>query len=80
MHANIYNNRNLHGPYFEKGDMCYVMIECPKHKFSKRFYGPVKIKKKISDHTYVVELENGKEVVKNITKMKHFKRNKFSEK
>ena len=80
MHADIYNNRNLYGPTFNEQDMCYILVQCPKHKYSKRFSGPFVVKKKISDHTYVIDLNDGTEVVKNISKMKHFKKNKYSEK
>lgn len=71
-------NKNLHGPYFEEKDWCFTLINCPTHKFSERWQGPYRICKKISDHLYVVELDNGTEKVVNISKLKRYTRSKYS--
>ena len=71
-------NKNLHGPYLEEDDWCFTLINCPKHKFAERWQGPYRICKKISDHLYVVELDNGKEKVVNISKLKKYTKSKFS--
>ncbi|KAL5251616.1 hypothetical protein ACHWQZ_G017106 [Mnemiopsis leidyi] len=71
-------DRNIHGPYFKKGDYCFVLIQCPTHKFAPRFRGPFEVKKVINDHLYVVEFGPGVEKVTNISKMKHYEVNRFS--
>lgn len=71
-------NKNLKGPYFEENDWCFTLINCPSHKFSERWQGPFKVCKKLGDHLYVIELDNGKEKVINISKMKRYVPNKFS--
>ena len=79
-YAQKHHDRNLHGPYFKKGDYCFVLVQCPKHKFAPRFRGPFEVKKVINDHLYVVELGPGVEKVINICKMKHYEVNRFSKK
>ena len=71
-------NKNLRGPYMEEDDWCFTLINCPTHKFSERWQGPYRICKKISDHLYVIELENGKDKVVNISKLKRYVKSKFS--
>jgi hypothetical protein len=71
-------NRNLRGPYFNEDDWCFTLINCPKHKFAERWKGPYRICKKISDHLYVLELENGRDKVFNISKLKRYVKSKFS--
>ena len=73
MHNDSWNNRNLHGPFFKPGDLTFVMVQCPKHKFAPRWQGPFKVAKKVNDHVYVVELTDGTQVVKSLTKLKHYK-------
>ena len=70
-------NRHLHGPYFSEGQWCYVLINCPQHKFSSRWRGPYRVAKVINEHLYVIDMENGEKVC-NITKLKHYKISKYS--
>ena len=77
-YAQKHHDRNLHGPYFKQGDYCFVLVQCPKHKFAPRFRGPFEVKKVINDHLYVVEFGPGVEKVTNICKMKHYELNRFS--
>ena len=71
-------NKDLHGPYFKENDLCYMLVQCPKHKFSPRWRGEFRIKKVISNHLYVVEISPGEEKVVNISKLKHFRTTKYS--
>ena len=71
-------NKNLKGPYFEENDWCFTLVNCPSHKFSERWQGPFRVCKKLGDHLYVIEIDNGKEKVINISKMKRYAPNKFS--
>ena len=77
LYAKNHHDRNLLGPYFKAGDLCYVLINCPTHKHSIRWRGPLLVNKVINDHLYVVQISPGQEKVINISKMKHFKRNKY---
>ena len=78
MYAKNFHDRNLHGPYFKAGDLCYVLIDCPSHKFAPRWRGPFIIKEAINDHIYRVNLQQGQDKIINISKLKHYKVNKFS--
>ena len=78
LYAKNQHDRNLSGPFFSAGDLCYVLINCPTHKHSIRWRGPLLVNKVINDHLYVVAIAPGKEKVINISKMKHFKRNKYN--
>ena len=71
------SNDNVRGPFFEKGDHCFVLVDCPVHKFGKRWHGPYCIKKRINDHLYIIPVGN-KEKVINITKLKPYHPNRFS--
>ena len=73
---NSYNKRVL-GPYFKEGDWVYTLIECPAHKFSKRWQGPFQITKKIHDHLYVVDL-GPRDKLMNISKLKPYQNSKYS--
>ena len=79
-YADNYYNKNLQGPYFEENQWCFVLINCPKHKFSARWRGPYKICKVISEHLYIVEMEDGKEQLVNISKLKPYKMSKYAPK
>ena len=68
-------NVKLHD--FEAGDMCLLLELWPKHKYSKRWRGPYKVVKKITDHNYVMDV-NGTEKVVSISKMKPYTVNKYS--
>ena len=70
-------NRNVKGPFFQTGDYCYVLLDCPKHKFSKRWRGPYRIKDAISQHLYIVEMENNDRIC-NVSKLKHYHVNRYS--
>ena len=72
-----FSNDTVRGPFFDEGDHCFVLIDCPVHKFGKRWHGPYSIKKRINDHLYVIPI-GGKEKVVNITKLKPYKPNRFS--
>ena len=72
------HDRNILGPYFKAGDLCYVLINCPQHKYSIRWRGPLLVKKVINDHLYVVQITPDTDKVTNISKMKHFARNKHN--
>jgi hypothetical protein len=77
LYADNTYNRNITGPFFKTGDFCYILVECPLHKFSKRWRGPFKIIRAINQHLYVVQLENGEKTC-NITKMKEYRKNSYS--
>ena len=78
MYAKRYHDRNLHGPYFKAGDYCYVLIQCPSHKYSIRFRGPLRVNRVINDHLYLVQITPEKEKVINVCKMKHYELNRYS--
>lgn len=80
MYASKQHDRNLHGPYFKMGDLCFVLVQCPHHKFAPRFRGPFRITKVINDHLYVVDFGQGVEKVTNLCKMKRYEVNKFTQK
>ena len=50
----------------------------PKYKHSPKFHGPYIIKDNISNHNYIVHI-NGEDKIVNISKMKPYKLNKFSQ-
>ena len=77
-YADNWYNKHLQGPYFKEGEWCYTLVQCPAHKFSKRWRGPYRIGKAISEHLYVVELENGKDKLMNVSKLKPYKYNRYS--
>ena len=77
-YADNWYNQNLHGPYFKTDDWCFVLVNCPKHKFSQRWRGPYKISKVVNNHLYVVEMDNGVDKLCNISKLKHYKKSKYS--
>ena len=70
--------KKIKGPLPEENDWCFTLINCPKHKFSERWNGPYRICKKLDDHLYVIELDDGKEKVVNISKLKKYTRSRFS--
>ena len=70
-------NKKVLGPYFKQGDWVFTLIECPQHKFSKRWQGPFEITKKIDDHLYVIDLGSREKLV-NISKLKPYLKNKYS--
>ena len=76
MYADNTYNRNINGPFFETGDYCYLLVESPKHKFSKRWKGPYRITKAVNQHLYLVRLETGDKMC-SITKMKKYTPNIF---
>ena len=61
---------------FSEGQYCYVKINVPAAKFSARWTGPWKIKRKINENLYIV-LVNDKETVVNIGKMKPYHHSKY---
>ena len=76
-HEDMNFNKNIRNSPFKTGDLCFVMIRCPTHKFSPRWYGPVPILKVINDHVYVIKLMD-KEKVVNISKLKRYHVNKYT--
>ena len=78
MYTKNFNDRNLHGPYFKTGDFSYFLIDCLSHKFVPWWRGPFMIKEVINDHIYRVTLQQGQDNIINISKLKHYKVNKFS--
>ena len=70
-------NKGIRNTPFKVGELCMVLIRCPKHKFSPRWHGPIPIVKVVNDHVYVIRLPNGEKVV-NISKLKRYQSNKFS--
>ena len=79
MYAKTFYDKTLHGPGFKEGEKCYLLIECKQHKFSPRWRGPCIVKKVVNEHVYVVDLGNGQEKVVNISKLKHFVENKYTQ-
>jgi hypothetical protein len=75
--ADNWYNRHLHGPYFKEGDWCFVLINCPTHKFSKRWTGPFKVRKVINEHLCYVEVNDTAKLF-NVSKLKHYKKNIYS--
>eukprot|EP00116_Pleurobrachia_bachei_P005909 sb/3466171/ len=57
--------------------MCMILVNVPKHKYAHKWSGPYVIKDKINDHNYVISIE-GKDKVVSISKMKHYRSNKYS--
>lgn len=76
-YADACYNKKMQGPYFAEGDWAFSLIECPQHKFSKRWQGPFEITKKIDDHLYVIDL-GSKEKLVNISKLKPYVKSKYS--
>ena len=54
------------------------MVNVPKYKHSEKFHGPYIVKEKLSDHNYIIDI-NGKDTIVNISKMKPYKVNKYSQ-
>lgn len=66
---------------FKAGDSCYIMVRCPAHKYSPKWFGPVKVVRAVSDCVYVVQLSPEQQKVVNISKMKRCDlKNKFAAK
>ena len=78
MYADNLYNRGLHGPYFKKDEWCFVLKNCPAHKFSMRWMGPFRIEKVVNDHLYYVDLGEKGTKLCNISKLKHYRKNKYS--
>ena len=77
--ANQYD-KNVRGPFFEKGDYCMLLVNIRNHKYSHKWTGPHVILEKINDHNYIINF-NGIEKVVSISKLKHYpnKNNKYSQ-
>ena len=73
-----YDKHRSKGPFFEKNDLCLLAVNVPKHKFANRFHGPYLIVDKINDHNYIVNIDGVNKVV-NISKMKAYKPNHYSQ-
>ena len=70
-------NKKLHGSTLQQGDWVYSLIECPTHKFAKRWQGPFQITKRIDDHLYVVDL-GSRDKLMNVSKLKKYVKSKHS--
>ena len=77
-YAKNFHDRNLMGPFFKVADLCYLLIDCPAHKFGSKWRGPFVITGVINDHLYKVLIAPNKEKVINISKMKHYQKSKYS--
>ena len=77
-YAKNYHDKNLMGPFFKVFDLCFLLINCPTHKFGARWKGPFQITQVVNDHLYKVLIAPGNEKIINISKMKHYQSNKFS--
>ena len=64
-------DRKVKGPYFEKGQLCFLLVNAPVHKYQDRYRGPYLILDKINDHNYIVDIDGVKKVV-SISKMKPY--------
>ena len=73
-----YDKHRSKGPFFEKNDLCLLAVNVPKHKFANRFHGPYLIVDKLNDHNYIVNIDGVNKVV-NISKMKAYKPNHYSQ-
>ena len=71
-------DKHVRGPYFNKGDLCFLLINAPKHKYADKWAGPYLITEKLSDWNYIVDVKGVKKVV-SISKMKAYKPNKYSQ-
>ena len=78
MYAKRAHEKNVLGPYFKVGDLCFLLINCPTHKFSHRYRGPFEIAKVINDHLYVVKIAPGVERVVNLSKLKQYTPSKYN--
>ena len=77
-YAKNYHDKNLMGPFFKVFDLCFLLINCPTHKFGARWKGPFQITQVVNDHLYKVLIAPGNEKIINISKLKHYQSNKFS--
>ena len=72
-----YYDRNVRGPYPNKGDWCMLVVDVRKHKFADRFKGPYQIVEKINNWNYIVNIDGTRKIV-SISKLKIYKPNKYS--
>jgi transposase InsO family protein len=70
-------DKRVRGPFFEKGQYCFILVNVPSHKYSEKWTGPYLITYKINNWNYIVNV-NGLEKVVNIEKMKEYKLSKYS--
>ena len=78
MYAKNYHDRNILGPFFKENDLCYVLINCPTHKFAPRWRGPFRVTEVVNDHLYKVHISPGQSKITNISKMKHYRENRYT--
>ena len=72
-----YYDRNVCGPYQNKGDWCMLVVDVRKHKFADIFKGPYQIVEKINNWNYIVNIDGTRKIV-SISKLKIYKPNKYS--
>ena len=72
-------NKRVKGPFFEVGQYIMLLVNTPQHKYSLKYSGPYLITEKISDWNYVIQLPDKRKVV-NISKLKLYKSNKYTDK
>jgi hypothetical protein len=56
-----YDTKKVEGPTFKEGEMVYlsiknITIKRPSHKLDYKYIGPYKIKKRISENNYKLDL------------------------
>ena len=71
-------DKKVRGPYFNTGDLCYLLVTKQKHKYADKWSGPFLVTEKINDWNYIVDVNDLKKVV-NISKMKVCNLTKYSE-
>lgn len=74
-------DKKCYDPGYSVGDQVFVKINCPAHKFSARWFGPVAVKRVMNPYLYVIKMsENEKEdKVVNISKLKLFRKTEIAE-
>ena len=70
-------DKKVKGPFFEKGDLCFLLVNVPAHKYADKWTGPHRILEKINDWNYVIELKGSRKVI-SISKMRHYNPNKYT--
>ena len=71
-------DKKVKGPFFKEGDLCFLLVNAPVHKYADRWRGPYLIVEKINDWNYILDINGVKKLV-SISKMKSYKPNKYSQ-
>ena len=67
-------DKKCYDPGYSVGDQVFVKINCPKHKFGARWFGPVAVKRVMNPYLYVIEMSRTEDKVINISKLKLFRK------